>query len=122
MKRIVDQRTLKAWQQSAAYRDILTYVQQLCDAASGRRLTDDVQTTSASVSTIVDALDSMQGWLAEIPPLKQQMRYGNRAFKTWHARLVDFAPELARAVGELAKLGRAQPECLCLPEELDRVI
>jgi len=29
----------------------------------------------------------LMGWVDSIPPLKQAMRYGNKAFRTWHARL-----------------------------------
>lgn len=30
----------------------------------------------------------MKRWVDEIPPLQQAMRYGNKAFRSWHARLV----------------------------------
>lgn len=92
-KCIVDQRTLKTWQRSESYRDVLTYVQELSTAIGHRRLTEELP-TSPRVRAVCDALDKMRRWIAEIPPAKQAMRYGNTAFKGWHARLLEYAPSL----------------------------
>lgn len=96
-KRIVDPITLKAWKSSPAYRDVLGFVQELSDATTGCRLSDHVA-VSARVATILQALDTMSSWLKESPPLKQAMRYGNPAFKSWHVRLLTFAPECMRSL------------------------
>ena len=36
---------------------------------------------------LVRELHAMATWVDEIPPLQQPMRYGNKAFRAWHARL-----------------------------------
>ena len=97
-KRIVDQRTLKAWQKSPAYRDVLTFVHELSAAAEGQRLTEGGSGTGPRVRAIMEALDKLSGWIADIPPLKQAMRYGNPAFKLWYARLVQHAPAMMQSL------------------------
>lgn len=36
---------------------------------------------------LVTLLDTVDKWIEEIPPLSQAQRFGNQAFRTWHARL-----------------------------------
>ena len=32
-------------------------------------------------------LDELQGWTSEYPPVAQNNRFGNKAYRDWHARL-----------------------------------
>lgn len=43
-------------------------------------------------------LETLDGWLDEIPPVSQSLRYGNPAFRTWHARAVSKAQDLVATV------------------------
>ena len=92
-KRIVDPPALRAWQSSDAYRDVMAYVNELAAAVAGVPLTQSVP-RSPIVCAIHEALDTMSRWVAEIPAQRQAMRYGNVAFKTWHARLCEYATSL----------------------------
>jgi hypothetical protein len=49
-----------------------------------------------AVEKVVAMLDDFHGWVSEIPPLQQPMRFGNKAFRTWHTRLVERAPGYMR--------------------------
>ena len=40
--------------------------------------------TIAHVAEVLAVLDQ---WVTEIPPVHQQGRFGNMAFRTWHERL-----------------------------------
>lgn len=42
-----------------------------------------------TVRTICAVLREMEGWIDECPPLEQPMRFGNKAFRSWHQRLLD---------------------------------
>lgn len=42
---------------------------------------------SEAVRALVAALDVLCGWVDDIPPAAQSLRYGNPAFRTWFARL-----------------------------------
>jgi serine/threonine-protein phosphatase 2A activator len=50
------------------------------------------------VQRLVTLLDTLNTWVDEIPPVEQSLRYGNPAFRTWHARLVESAPSLLKSV------------------------
>ena len=43
-------------------------------------------------------LDTLARWVNEVPPSSQALRYGNPAYRTWHARVVDQAESLMRGV------------------------
>lgn len=67
------------------------------------------------VASICSMLGTIQGWVANWPPMQQPMRFGNRAFRSWHGQLV--------AVREGAGLGRPQGDthicphaCVCVSE------
>lgn len=34
-------------------------------------------------------LETMDGWIKDIPPIQQPMRYGNKAYRIWNDRLVN---------------------------------
>ena len=50
-------------------------------------------------------LESLSNWIDEIPPIKQSMRYGNKAYRTWHSRLVHEAPSLCQGLLSQDKAG-----------------
>ena len=43
-------------------------------------------------------LGTLEVWVVEIPPIKQPMRFGNMAYRSWHERLCTEAPELIATV------------------------
>ena len=52
----------------------------------------------AGVTALVAALDTLTRLIDAVPPAAAALRYGNPAFRTWHAQAVDRAPELLRSV------------------------
>ena len=93
-KRITDQRALQQWRRSEAYRRVVGHVSALADAVVGKRASEESVVVSQAAARVLNALDEMRVWVAEIPPVTQAMRYGNKAFKTWHTRMVERAPAL----------------------------
>ena len=102
-RRIVDPAALHTWKRSKAYADVMSFISELCGAVQGRRLTDDVP-TSPFVRATCELLDEAAGWVDDIPPTKQAMRYGNTAFRGWHAKMCERTPEMMRSL-----LGRFPP-------------
>jgi hypothetical protein len=39
------------------------------------------------VNKVNAVLDELSKYIDEIPPIAQPMRYGNKAYRTWHARV-----------------------------------
>ena len=89
-KCIADVGSLARFKRSSAYRTILTFITDLSDTVVGQKLRAP-RDASAPAQALLRGLDEMGGWVDEIPPIQQAMRYGNAAFKTWHARLVERA-------------------------------
>ena len=50
------------------------------EAVRGTKDTDACHVSSA-LQSLVETLDTLSGWVDEIPPVKQALRYGNPAFK-----------------------------------------
>ena len=108
-KQITSQLSLKKFKKTPAYARITGALQQYAEAVVGMRLSAAPAAPSPAVPLIVEALERLQGWVAEVPPLQQAMRYGNKAFKTWHARVAEHAPTLMRQLlsGRVADEARA---------------
>jgi hypothetical protein len=83
----------------ARVRDALCIV-----VAMGRRLdvVDAVFPPLQAATELRGALTSMRAWVEEIPPLQQPMRYGNKAYRTWHARLLREGPAICERVLQAA--------------------
>jgi len=43
-------------------------------------------------------LSTLRQWVDEVPPSTQALRYGNPAFRAWHARVADQSESLMRGV------------------------
>ena len=39
------------------------------------------------ITGLLGLLDELDKWIDEIPPVEQQQRFGNKAFKDWHSKL-----------------------------------
>ena len=50
---------------------------------------------------VISALEDLEALVGEVPPAPAALRYGNPAFREWHARAVALSPSLlARVLGE----------------------
>jgi hypothetical protein len=49
--------------------------------------TGNISTQNAQA--MIGVLDTLGRWIDEIPPIQQPMRYGNKAFRTWHKKVKD---------------------------------
>lgn len=92
-KRILSSFDLDRWLKSASARSFVAFVLALNDAVRGKKLSDPVP-SSPSVDALMEVLETLDGWVGDIPPVSQSLRYGNPAFRTWHARAVSKAPEM----------------------------
>eukprot|EP00249_Psilotum_nudum_P014637 c24931_g2_i1 orf=33-1100(+) len=84
---------LEKFQASESGRMFLGFIAGLNESIRGQKLSDYCH-ESVVTRTIVQILDSMASWVDEIPPVQLPARYGNPAFRDWHARLMDQGPSL----------------------------
>jgi serine/threonine-protein phosphatase 2A activator len=89
---------LRRFLESNSARAFVSFILSVCDACSGKKLSQLCQNPSPVVQRMGAMLSELQGWVAEMPPVQQSLRYGNPAYRTWHARLVQRAEELLRGV------------------------
>jgi len=77
---------MSLFETSQAARRLVTFVQSLAAAVRDSKLSDECP-TSPLLERLVSTLSTAEGWVKEYPPVQQQFRYGNKAFRCWHSRL-----------------------------------
>ncbi|XP_019448850.1 PREDICTED: serine/threonine-protein phosphatase 2A activator-like isoform X1 [Lupinus angustifolius] len=68
----------------------LGFIVSLSESVRGRKISDPCH-VSEHVTAIVQILETLTMWINEIPPVQQAVRYGNVAYRTWHAKMVENA-------------------------------
>ena len=70
--------------------EYLGFIFAIGDAIKGKKIRDvrisDISNDSV-VKGLIKILDVLDSWINEIPPVEQQQRFGNKAFRDWHIRL-----------------------------------
>ena len=95
---IFSETDLLSFRASPAYAELLRFVRLLSEAVKGCPIPASSASSSAGVRAMEGLLGTLEAWVDDFPPIQQPMRFGNRAFRSWHARLVSKAPALLRAV------------------------
>ena len=110
------------FKKSEAMAEINGFVKACADAIVGKKNSEhglsssgnggDSTASSLLLQKVVAFMQRLHALVDEIPPLKQPMRFGNKAFRQFHARLVEreapafladlLPPALQAAVPELA--------------------
>mmetsp|Transcript_10090 Transcript_10090/g.26951 ORF Transcript_10090/g.26951 Transcript_10090/m.26951 type:complete len:362 (-) Transcript_10090:1391-2476(-) len=111
-KRIYTDADLAAFLDSPSYGDIWNFVLSLNVAVLGRRLSDVPAPTPArfaSLAALMALLEEVERWIPEFPPESGPRRFGNPAFRSWHARLRERAPQMLRALVENHAAGALSP-------------
>mmetsp|Transcript_95008 Transcript_95008/g.164992 ORF Transcript_95008/g.164992 Transcript_95008/m.164992 type:complete len:422 (+) Transcript_95008:27-1292(+) len=96
-KRINSQRDLEIFTKSRLCEQLLSFAGELSQATRGIEISaSHLDSASPIVKALVEVLDELERWIDDFPPLQQPMRFGNKAFRQWHARLVERAHPLMR--------------------------
>jgi len=89
VKRITTPQDLSSFHKSQTYKSLIGFIQRLGDLVRNKPNSAECH-ASPAVDKILDVLNELKTkWIEEIPPLQQPMRYGNKAYRTWHKRLED---------------------------------
>ncbi|KAI5615481.1 serine/threonine-protein phosphatase 2A activator, partial [Silurus asotus] len=111
------------WKRSRAYADYIGFILTLNEGVKGKKFTCDypvseVQSLFSSfkqellpffsyflslcafqtVEKLLSLLGTLDRWIDETPPVDQPSRFGNKAFRTWYAKLEQEADALVSAV------------------------
>ncbi|CEH11672.1 Phosphotyrosyl phosphatase activator [Ceraceosorus bombacis] len=88
---------------SAAHRLLVLLVERLCEAAVGcatMACTSHAAPTNAGIAFVMDVLQELDKWTAEIQPHTGSQRFGNLAFRQWGARLQQRVDDLHKGLPE----------------------
>ena len=97
VKCVIAASDIDKWKASTAFQDLITFIQHTGKAVENKKISSEC-TESPGVKGVLVIIDRLQGWVSEIPPEVQPQRFGNKAFRVWHARLKDAAPDLIRSL------------------------
>ncbi|CAM9611375.1 unnamed protein product [Chrysoparadoxa australica] len=87
---------MKKFLASETYKDILGFVLLCNQAVMGKTVNESEYKVSEAVKKISAMMGTMESWIDEYPPIQQPMRFGNKAFRSWHGRFVEEAPAMMR--------------------------
>ncbi|XP_040600976.1 serine/threonine-protein phosphatase 2A activator isoform X2 [Mesocricetus auratus] len=96
------------WKRSQAYADYIGFILTLNEGVKGKKLTFDYKISEA-IEKLVALLNTLDRWIDETPPVDQPSRFGNKAYRTWYAKLDQEAENLVATVVP-AHLAAAVPE------------
>jgi len=85
---------LRQFQRSTAHRAIVELVKEGARAIRGVSGEPGTIPVPPVVARLKEAFAVFDGWIDDIPPINQPMRFGNRAFVDWHRRLMSDGPAL----------------------------
>jgi len=89
-KRINSPQDLDIFLQSKLCQQLMSFAGELADSVKGKPIQPQrLSEASPLVRGLVGMLNHMELWIKDFPPLDQPMRFGNKAFRQWHARLCE---------------------------------
>lgn len=77
---------MNAWMQSAAYHDLLGFINGISTAIQGKRISDDIY-ISPVMANLLGIFEKLNGLIDETPPIDQPQRFGNKAYRTWSRKV-----------------------------------
>lgn len=93
---------LEKFKDSEPYKELVHFVRVCGEAVEGKKISD--ATESSTVLVVIDNfLADLKLWIDEIPPIQQPMRFGNKAFRTFHERLTERAPEFVQSILDIGE-------------------
>ncbi|XP_052503605.1 serine/threonine-protein phosphatase 2A activator isoform X2 [Budorcas taxicolor] len=85
------------WKRSQAYADYIGFILTLNEGVKGKKLSFEYKVSEA-IEKLVALLNTLDRWIDETPPVDQPSRFGNKAYRTWYARLDQEAENLVATV------------------------
>ena len=84
-KLIVSVEDVEVFKKTKIFHNFMTYIQELQKSVESKPISATPE--NPKFATLVIFLETLEKLIIEIPPLQQKMRYGNKAFRTWHERI-----------------------------------
>ena len=100
---------LEKFKKSSAFSELIDFVQTSAESVIGLKISDDYPVSDA-VLQFESFMARLGALVDEFPPLKQPMRFGNKAFRQWHSRLLEIVPDFLKSFlpANLVELGACE--------------
>nr|AAH76243.1 Protein phosphatase 2A activator, regulatory subunit 4 [Danio rerio] len=109
------------WKRSQAYADYIGFILTLNEGVKGKKLTCEYQ-VSETVEKLLALLGTLDQWIDETPPVDQPSRFGNKAFRTWYAKLDQEAEALVAGVLPAERQDAAPEIAVYLKETVEKLL
>lgn len=74
---------------------LISFASELSRSVRGIEVSPErLSNASPLIKALVDVICELESWIDDFPPLDQPMRFGNKAFRQWHARLVERSKQI----------------------------
>eukprot|EP01036_Dinobryon_divergens_P045138 gene45138-60270_t len=87
VKQIFSSGDLDKFKGSSTFNEILEFVKACGDSIIGTPISAEESISCPTVRKIELFMTRLSALVDEIPPLEQPMRFGNKAFRLWYARV-----------------------------------
>lgn len=87
-KSIYEESDLEEFKRSKSYQDIISFIKICSESVVGLKFTTELESSSIYIEKFVHFISQLATMIDEIPPIQQPMRYGNKAFRDWHLKLI----------------------------------
>ncbi|KAL7329431.1 Serine/threonine-protein phosphatase 2A activator 1 [Mucor circinelloides] len=94
---IHEQKDIDVFIQTKAFDRIMTFVMLLNKSVMQKKISDACH-ISPQTQRILDMLDTFNSWIDEFPPLENPQRFGNKAFRSWTAKLTESSTDIMKSV------------------------
>jgi len=94
-KAIHSHHDFESFMKSSSHTEILDFVKECAEAIvdiPNNNNSEELNVASFPVTKFVEFMNELSVLIDEVPPIKQPMRFGNKAFRTWHERLLQKIP------------------------------
>ncbi|KAH7827251.1 phosphatase 2A activator [Monocercomonoides exilis] len=93
------------YQRTEAYRRLLSFIARVNESICSKKLRDPIPPFHRALNAAIDVLDQLNQLIEQNPPEKQSQRYGNPAYRKWHAAIEAKAGEFMESIlGEEMKV------------------
>uniref|UniRef100_A0A1I7Y161 Serine/threonine-protein phosphatase 2A activator n=1 Tax=Steinernema glaseri TaxID=37863 RepID=A0A1I7Y161_9BILA len=94
-KKIANVLQVVKFYRSKAFKDYTDMLRRISDAIVGITTGSPTIVANPNVIAVMDMIAEVEGWIREIPlEDMEKQRFGNKAFRKWHTKLTEMAPQL----------------------------
>ena len=104
-KEIISQEDVEKFKSTQTFKVLVGFITELQKSVESKNISSTQE--NPKFNKIITFLEKIENLIGEVPPLQQKMRFGNKAFKTWHEKMAlvkkkikNSEPKLYHSLGE----------------------